>query len=216
MKFCSRARSRPRRSASMGIVAARPVQSVARRDAGLARDARAGARARRALGDLRRAARCGAGFRRRGRLSHCGKTGARVDRRAPAGCEAASPGRRRSCRRAAPTDVGAADRLAAARASSDGGTGIRPRPPAVGLRAARRRSRPRSAARIGDDVGFVRSARAPRARGEWRRSDCRARAASGDCAARRTAAARASGRAASELARLPLTPGRRSAPAAES
>ena len=44
-------------------------QSVARRDARLARDPGAGARARGPLGDLRRAARRGAGFPRRGGLS---------------------------------------------------------------------------------------------------------------------------------------------------
>ena len=52
-----------------GIVAAKPGQSVARSDARLAGGAGAGACARGPLGDLRRAARRGAGFRRRGGVS---------------------------------------------------------------------------------------------------------------------------------------------------
>ena len=61
-----------------GVVGARPVSSVARRHARLAGGARAGDDARRPFGDLRRAARCRAGFPRRGRLSHRGKTCARL------------------------------------------------------------------------------------------------------------------------------------------
>ena len=89
-----------------GIVARAAGQSVARRDARLAGGARAGARRARPFGDLRRAARCGAGFPRRGRLSHRGKTCARLG---TGGCQPAASSCRRidhaDRRRAAPTDA---------------------------------------------------------------------------------------------------------------
>ena len=70
-----------------GIVAAKPEQPLGRGDAALACDPGARPRAQRPLGDLRRAARRGAGFPRRSRLSHRGNRGFRIGHGPPAGRE---------------------------------------------------------------------------------------------------------------------------------
>ena len=85
-----------------GIVAAKPEQSLGRCDAALARDPGAGARAQRPLGDLRRAARRGAGFPRRSGLNHRGRLPFSYRSPAASRPRSAWPARRRACRRGGP------------------------------------------------------------------------------------------------------------------
>ena len=119
-------------------------QSLARRHARLAGGAGAGPRARGSLGDLRRAARCRAGFPRRGRLSRSPQ-GLRVFRPAAASRPPAAP--LGSTTRSPPSRSHRCARPDAFSGSAISG-GDRDAGPAGGpvRRARRRRSRPWSAA----------------------------------------------------------------------
>ena len=126
-----------------GIVAAKPSSPSVDAMRALARDAGAGARAQRPLGDLRRAARRGAGFPRRSRLNHRGKSRSLVSvtGRQPAASSFVGSATSVPARRSA--YVALADRARVAADEQRGRHRDERRPAAQRRRAASRRARRR-------------------------------------------------------------------------